>query len=56
MEPEINVYYAAKYLAHQIHRYKGSTYKGIIAYNRGSAKNLTRTAYADKVMKEWGKQ
>lgn len=54
MKPENNIKYAAKYLKHQIDRYN-STIKGIIAYNRGSAKNLTSTAYSAKVIKQWRK-
>lgn len=54
MDPRVNAYYAAKYLAHQINRYN-SIEKGIIAYNMGSAKQLTETEYSVKVMNEWRK-
>jgi soluble lytic murein transglycosylase-like protein len=53
MDPETNIYYAAKYLSHQIFRYNGSVYKGIVSYNTGSVKNLIQTEYADKVIVEW---
>lgn len=52
MEPKVNIYYAAKYLAKQRKRY-GSITRGIIAYNRGNAKGLTRSNYSDKVTKQW---
>lgn len=52
--PKINAYYAAKYLQYQIKRYNGNTKKAIIAYNIGNAKQLTNTAYSDKVIKHWG--
>jgi len=51
MDPKTNIQYAAKYLAHQIHRYHGNIQKGLIAYNQGSAKDLTRSKYSDKVIK-----
>lgn len=54
MQPKNNIYYSAKYLAKQIKRYN-STSKGIIAYNRGNAKNLTTTKYLAKVTKTWRK-
>lgn len=52
MEPKYNIKYAAKYLSHQIKRYD-SVKKGVIAYNRGNAKNLTSSRYQVKVFKEW---
>lgn len=52
MKPETNIYYAAKYLAYQNKKYKSIT-KAVIAYNKGNAKNLTRTKYSDKVLKQW---
>lgn len=51
--PEVNAKYAAKYLQYQIIRYRGSTTKAVIAYNRGNAKELTSTAYSIKVHKQW---
>jgi soluble lytic murein transglycosylase-like protein len=51
MKPEINVYYAAKYLKHQLKRYKGDVARALTAYNRGNAIGLTRSAYSDKVLK-----
>jgi soluble lytic murein transglycosylase-like protein len=53
MEPAVNVYYAAKFLAKQKSRYHGNIAKAIIAYNRGNAKGLTSTAYSVKVIKQW---
>jgi len=53
LNPEVNIYYAAKYLKHLQHRYNGSVTKMLIAYNRGSAKKLTRTSYSDNVLNVW---
>lgn len=53
MDPEVNIYYAGKYLAWQKKRYKGSIPKSLIAYNIGNAKQLTTSAYYIKVMKQW---
>lgn len=52
MDPKVNTYYAAKYLAYQQKRYHSVT-KAVIAYNIGNAKDLTRTKYSDKVLKQW---
>lgn len=53
LKPEINAYYAGKYLSHQIKRYSGSINKAVIAYNIGSAKQLTSTKYQARVFKQW---
>jgi soluble lytic murein transglycosylase-like protein len=53
MNPSTNILYAGKYLKHQIIRYNGSIKKAVIAYNRGSAKDLTSTKYQAKVYKQW---
>jgi len=52
MKPEINIYYAAAYLNHQIKRY-GQIEKAVIAYNQGHAGKLTNTKYSKKVFKQW---
>lgn len=52
MKPENNIYYAAKYLAHQNKRYNNIE-KAVIAYNQGSAKTANRTSYSKKVMNKW---
>ena len=52
MDPSINIYYAGKYLAKQLHRYT-SIQKAVIAYNIGNAKNLTTSKYQAKVFKRW---
>lgn len=52
MQPRINVYYAAKFLAHQIYRYNDVT-RGIIAYNMGHAGSLQSTSYSVKVIQRW---
>ena len=51
MSPAINIKYASKYLSHQMKRYHGNITKAIIAYNQGSAKNLTSTKYSVIVLK-----
>jgi len=53
LDPKINIEYAAKYLSHQIKRYNGSIKKGVIAYNMGSARNLTSSKYQYNVYKQW---
>lgn len=53
MDPYTNIYYAAKYLSHQHKRYHGNIEKSLIAYNMGSAKDLTTTPYSAKVLKIW---
>ena len=53
MDPQTNIYYAAKYLNYQISRYHGNISKALVAYNRGNAKGLTRSEYSDKVLKQW---
>jgi len=54
MKPENNIYYAGAYLQHQRTRYNGDINKAVIAYNIGSAKELTTTKYQAKVFKQWG--
>lgn len=53
MNPKTNIKYAAKYLRHQLNRYKGSITKAVIAYNLGHASGLTTTKYQRKVFKKW---
>jgi len=48
-KPEVNIYYAAKYLAKQIKKYH-SVDKGIVAYNLGHY-SPTYTVYLHKVTK-----
>ncbi len=52
MNPKVNIYYAGKYLKHQIRRYK-SIEKGVIAYNFGHAGVLTTSKYQVKVYAIW---
>src|ERR1700677_2180751 len=49
LKPEVNIYYAAAILKHQIDRYNGDVKKGVIAYNIGHAGLLTTTKYQAKV-------
>lgn len=53
MSPEVNAYYAAKYLKKLIDRYDGDVTLSVIAYNMGSSRGFSSTKYSDKVMKEW---
>ncbi len=53
MEPKNNIFYAAKFLSHQYRRYNYDITKAVIAYNMGSARDLTRTTYSDKVLYTW---
>lgn len=53
MDPKTNIYYSAKYLARNLKRYNGNIEKSVIAYNRGSAGNLSRTQYSEKVLTQW---
>lgn len=55
MRPDINIFYAAKYLGHQLKRYRGDLSQAVIAYNQGSARSLTSTKYSDKVFTQWTK-
>ncbi len=53
MNPEVNIFYAGKYLHYQLKRYHGNTAKAVIAYNFGNAKNLTTSVYQRKVFNRW---
>jgi Transglycosylase SLT domain len=53
LDPQVNTYYAAKYLQHQLSRYHGDTTKAVIAYNMGSTKGFTTTKYSVRVLKQW---
>ncbi len=55
MEPKTNILFAAKYLRHQIKRYK-NVKKAVIAYNQGHAGDLIETAYQNKVYAYWGRE
>lgn len=58
MRPEVNIYWAGKYLKYQLARYHGALVKSIAAYNAGRfvadnngyAKNKK---YVDKVLRAW---
>lgn len=52
MDPQTNIYYAGKYLQHQIKRYH-SVNRAVIAYNYGHAGDLTSTKYQVTVFKYW---
>jgi soluble lytic murein transglycosylase-like protein len=52
MDPATNIFFAGKYLRHQILRY-GDVRKAVIAYNKGHAGNLTSSKYQDRVYKQW---
>jgi soluble lytic murein transglycosylase-like protein len=56
MSPSLNVKYAAKFLAKQIHRYHGNLYRAVAAYNRGKSTGDGHNAYSRKVFKAWRAQ
>lgn len=58
MKPEVNVLYAAKYLAKQLNRYNGDWTMAISAYNAGSYRESTgrpgcprNMVYVDKIQR-----
>jgi soluble lytic murein transglycosylase-like protein len=53
MDPKTNITYSAAYLSYNIARYHGNVEKAVIAYNRGNARGLTKTAYSGKVLTQW---
>lgn len=53
MDPETNIFYAAKYLSYQHRRYR-NVERALVAYNKGNAKNLQSSEYSAKVIKQWG--
>jgi hypothetical protein len=53
LNPATNAYFAAKYLARQIKRYKGNYAKAITAYNQGSTKSHGGSLYLTKVFNRW---
>ena len=50
LEPQTNIFYAAKYLSRQMTRYNGNIQKATSAYNRGSA--VGETKYSKRVLKK----
>jgi soluble lytic murein transglycosylase-like protein len=59
LNPDLNMYYAGKYLEYQLKRYR-SAEKAIAAYNRGSFKadkngRAVNHKYVVKVLREWRK-
>lgn len=52
LNPSDNILIAGLYLKHQINRYN-SIQRGVIAYNKGNAKNLTSSRYQTKVFRQW---
>lgn len=52
MIPEINAYYAGKYLSRNLKKYR-QIERAVIAYNRGHAGELNTTAYSNKVLTRW---
>ena len=58
MKPKINIYYAGKYLAYQMRRYKNDVHRAITAYNRGNAKKLNfnnGSGYSKRVIAVWNR-
>lgn len=56
MDPEINIYFAGKYLKYNLLRYNGDVHKALSAYNRGNARKVSITTYSNKVVQEWRKR
>lgn len=61
LNPNINAFYASKYLAWQIKRYDLDYRKAVAAYNSGSYKTNklgtpVNQKYVDKVFKAWAQQ
>lgn len=58
MQPQINIYYAGKYLKQQLVRYDGNYLKAVASYNAGKYRvddmGATKNwVYVHKVMKTW---
>jgi soluble lytic murein transglycosylase-like protein len=56
--PQVNIYYAGKFLARNIRRYDGNIYRGVSAYNAGTCRLNRRgqalnNKYVKKVYKAW---
>lgn len=51
-DPTVNVFYAGKFLRHQLDRYSGDYHKAISAYNAGSYRKFNHK-YVKKVLKTW---
>lgn len=52
MRPDVNIYYAAAHLNHQLKRYN-NVERAVIAYNMGHAGTLLYSEYQMKVFKQW---
>lgn len=53
MNYNVNSFYAAKYLSHQLERYEDDWIKAIAAYNRGSSNNhISNQDYVNRVLVE----
>lgn len=58
--PSINIYYAGKYLRHQLDRYQGNVPQAVASYNAGKCrfnkKGLIKNRkYVEKVLNDWRK-
>lgn len=58
LDPKVNAFFAAKYLKHQLARYKGNQIKAIAAYNAGSYRlnakgEIKNKQYVYKVLYTW---
>lgn len=51
--PEVNVYYAGKYLKYQLTRYSGDTVRALSGYNRGHSTSPYHNNYTRKVFATW---
>lgn len=58
LKPEVNAFYAAKYLRKQLNRYGGDMVKAVAAYNAGTYRENKfgkpiNQKYVEKVVKAW---
>jgi len=52
MRPDVNAYYAAKYLSYQIKRYHSNLARAVTAYNKGNSSGDGNTAYYRSVRQQ----
>lgn len=50
MNPEVNIEYAARYLAKQLKRYNGNYVRALVSYNRGHSEGDSGSSYSSKVL------
>lgn len=53
MQPQINIFYAGKFLANNIKRYHGNLPRAITSYNKGRSTGTGYSLYYKKVFMKW---